>query len=71
MILGNSEERRGGRILTLAKIATCALAVMAVFPAALANRREEIATFRIGIIAEPGAADGVPVWAERDRHRTL
>jgi phosphonate transport system substrate-binding protein len=66
MRIGNSEEKRASPILTPAKLAGQALCVAAVCLAtpALADWREDIGTFRVGVVAEPGAGNTITGLAE-------
>jgi phosphonate transport system substrate-binding protein len=69
MDIGNSEEMRGYPILTQARLAArvlCVVAACLVIPAspASAGWREDIGTFRVGIVAEPGAGDTIAGLAE-------
>jgi phosphonate transport system substrate-binding protein len=66
MDIGNSEAGRFGPILTLAKLAGGALCVAAACLATpvLADWREDIGTFRVGMVAEPGAGNTIAGLAE-------
>ena len=66
MDIGNSEERRGSPILTWATLAGAALSMAAAcLPApAAADWREDIGTFRVGVVAEPGAGNTIAGLAE-------
>jgi phosphonate transport system substrate-binding protein len=66
MDIGNSEERRGGLFLTPAKSVAAALCMAAACLAtpASADWREEIGTFRVGVLAEPGAGNTIAGLAE-------
>ena len=69
MNIGNSEEMRVSPILTLARLAGDALCtaatclVIAASPAS-AGWREDMGTFRVGIVAEPGAGNTIAGLAE-------
>jgi len=66
MIIGNSEEKRSRSMLTTASLAGFALGVVALLLAlpALADWREDIGTFRVGVVAEPGAGNTIAGLAE-------
>lgn len=66
MHIGNSEEKSAGRFLTPARIAAGALSIVAAGLAtpASAGWREEIGTFRVGVVAEPGAGNTIAGLAE-------
>jgi phosphonate transport system substrate-binding protein len=66
MTIGNSEERRGIPLLTAARLAGAALCIAAGWLAtpASADWRDEIGTFRVGIVAEPGAGNAITGLAE-------
>jgi phosphonate transport system substrate-binding protein len=66
MDIGNSEESRGGPILRLAKLAGGVLCAVAACLAtsASADWREDIGTFRVGMVAEPGAGNTIAGLAE-------
>jgi phosphonate transport system substrate-binding protein len=65
MDIGNSEARRGSQILTLARLAGGALCLAAwLATPALADWREDIGTFRVGMVAEPGAGNTIAGLAE-------
>ena len=66
MHIGNSEEKRAGLFLTPARIAAAALSIVAACLAmpASADWREEIGTFRVGVVAEPGAGNTIAGLAE-------
>lgn len=66
MDIGNSEERRAGAFLTSAGLAGAALGIAAACLAvpASANWQEEIGTFRVGVVAEPGAGSTIAGLAE-------
>ncbi len=61
---GNSEERRRSPILTWATLAGAALSMAAACPPAAADWREDIGTFRVGVVAEPGAGNTIAGLAE-------
>ena len=66
MDIGNSEDKRGRRFLTSARLACGALCIAGTclaMPAA-ADWREDIGTFRVGIVAEPGAGNTIAGLAE-------
>jgi phosphonate transport system substrate-binding protein len=65
MDIGNSEARSVRPILTLARlgVALCIAAACLVMPAA-ADWREDIGTFRVGMVAEPGAGNTIAGLAE-------
>ncbi|MEP9386628.1 PhnD/SsuA/transferrin family substrate-binding protein [Mesorhizobium sp. KR9-304] len=66
MDIGNSEERRGSPILTMARVAGGVFCVAAacLTTTASADWREDIGTFRVGVVAEPGAGDTIAGLAE-------
>lgn len=66
MVVGNSEEMRAGLMLTRARLAVAVfgVAVSALSLPALADWREDIGVFRVGIVAEPGAGSTVAGLAE-------
>lgn len=66
MDIGNSEERRGSPILTMARFAGAALCLAAACLAtdASADWRQDIGTFRVGVVAEPGAGNTIAGLAE-------
>jgi phosphonate transport system substrate-binding protein len=70
MDIGNSEEQRGRPILTplgFAAAAICIAAACLIMPASPASGsdwREEIGTFRVGVVAEPGAGNTIAGLAE-------
>lgn len=66
MDIGNSEESRGGPILILARLAGGALCVAAacLTTPVSADWREDIGTFRVGMVAEPGAGNTIAGLAE-------
>ena len=61
MDIGNSEAKRVSSMLTLARLAGGALCIAAACLAASASAdwREDIGTFRVGIVAEPGAGNTI------------
>jgi phosphonate transport system substrate-binding protein len=66
MRIGNSEEKRASPILTPARLAGQVLCVAAVCLATpvSADWREDIGTFRVGVVAEPGAGNTIAGLAE-------
>jgi phosphonate transport system substrate-binding protein len=66
MDIGNSEARCGRPILTLARLAGWGLwvAVACLASPASAGWREDIGTFRVGMVAEPGAGNTIVGLAE-------
>ena len=64
MDIGNSEERRRSPILTRARLAGAALSMAAACLPAAADWREDIGTFRVGVVAEPGAGNTIAGLAE-------
>jgi phosphonate transport system substrate-binding protein len=61
MHIGNSEDKGAAPILTSAKRAAAALCLAAACFAASASAdwREEIGTFRVGVVEEPGAGNSI------------
>lgn len=66
MDIGNSEERCGGPFLTSARLAVGALciAVTCLATPVSAGWQEDIGTFRVGVVAEPGAGNTIAGLAE-------
>ncbi len=66
MDIGKSEEMRGGRMPIAARIAGWAFcaAVACLATPVSADWREDIGTFRVGVVAEPGAGNTIAGLAE-------
>lgn len=59
MVIGNSEAKPRGRARRWAVLAGQAVCIAALCAPALADWREEIGVFRIGLVAEPGAGNTI------------